>query len=315
MLQGFQQQFPSDWFVSIAFKPINEALKKGITVVIVIATQSTFHLLVFNAHESAHLLPITNGSWAADVHVKLSFSWLLPCIVSKCTSIITNRVQIHSSKPVRWEKEYHQQPWQLIHTAGVISTLMQMVWLLQRRIYKLSLIAVHLWQSTRFCVSWNIQLWVTFGNPMRCIIICTYGKVGLMITASSMGQWLKHCEHLLGCELGCLYVTYSIVCCLWLSASTGRWCQLAFHRSTWSHHLLRFYLFHGVWRAFQHHSPHTRTPSPPSRVAHLASGPCTVGPAVWKQSRQTPSSHPCSHMANWVIEIGNTLHSIHVYQQ
>ena len=97
-------------------------------------------------------------------------------------------------------------------------------------------------------------------------------------------------------------VTHPIVSSLWLSDSTGHLRWLTLYRSTWSHHVLRFYHFHGVLWTFQFHSSRTNTPSPPDRVAHSASGPCTVGPEVGKHSRQTSSLYLCSHVAYWVTE-------------
>ena len=97
-------------------------------------------------------------------------------------------------------------------------------------------------------------------------------------------------------------VTHPIVSSLWLSDSTGHLRWLTLYRSTWSHHVLRFYHFHGVLWTFQLYSSRTNTPSPPDRVAHSASGLCTVGPEVGKHSRQTSSLYLCSHVAYWVTE-------------
>ena len=97
-------------------------------------------------------------------------------------------------------------------------------------------------------------------------------------------------------------VTHPIVSFLWLSDSTGHLCWSALYRSTWSHHVLWIYHFHGVLWTFHLHSSRTNTSSPPDRVARSASGPCIVGPGVWKHSRQISSLYLCSHVAYWVTE-------------
>ena len=97
-------------------------------------------------------------------------------------------------------------------------------------------------------------------------------------------------------------ITHPIVSSLWLSDSTGHLRWLTLYRSTWSHHVLRFYHFHRVSWTFQLYSSCTNTPSPPDRVAHSASGLCTVGPEVGKHSRQTSSLYLCSHVVYWVTE-------------